>query len=103
MKVWVCVNKRKEFIYFHDKPDKKLNLDTPPGHYERTDTWPGDIDYGLRQYTFVEDGPKGSYWYVLYDDELDLGTKISKTLVPVNVRKLMTFGSEPIYMNIDLK
>lgn len=107
MNVWVVVNKRKEFLWFYDKP-KKHYIGQSLGHYIRTDTWSDDISDDMKTYSFIEDAPKNlSYWYTYnidsnFKNRINFGTRFSKLLVPANIRKNLTFGHEPIQLDIDL-
>lgn len=107
MKGWIVVNKRKEFLYFKDKPIKHYKGKSL-GHYIRTDTWGDDISDDMKSYSWVDDAPKDqSYWYtyttgINFKNEINFGKRINKLLIPFNIRKTMTFGHEPIYLDIDI-
>lgn len=105
MKVWVIRNKRKEFRYFdfYHKPELSYKGNNSYGHYERTDTWPSDIDYDCRSYKFIEDEPPIPYgtWFVrLPSGDVDYGTPLPINKVPPIRRKIMNHVSEPILLDI---
>lgn len=107
MKVWVIRNKRKEFRYFRYIPYYEPKFAGPNearGHYERTDTWPSDIDYDLQTHEWVPDEPliPVGTWYVrLPSGKIDYGTRLPIRLIPPIRRKIMTHKSEPITLDID--
>lgn len=105
MKVWVIRNKRKEFRYFdfYHKPELSYKGNNSYGHYERTDTWPSDIDYDCRSYEFIEDKPPIPYgtWFVrLPSGDVDYGIRLPINKVPPIRRKIMNHKSEPILLDI---
>ena len=102
MKVWVILNKRKEFRYFYKCPEFSGKNDTS-GHYERVDTWPSDIDYACRDYQWVPDEPEipPFTWYVrLNYKEVDYGKRLPIKLVPPIRRKITTPNSEPFSLDL---
>lgn len=106
MKVWVIRNKKREFLWFRYVPYYEIRCAGPNevrGHYERTDTWPSDIDYDMQSHEWVPDEPpipEGT-WYVRFSNEkIDYGTKLNPKLVPDIRRKIMTYKSQPIILEI---
>ena len=108
MKVWVIRNKRKEFRYFPFIPYYEPKCAGPNealGHYERTDTWPDDIDYDLQTHEWVPDEPpipQGTWFVRMPNGEVEYGKRLDARYVPQIRRKTMTHRSNPIILDIEL-
>jgi hypothetical protein len=104
MKVWVIRNKRKEFRYFQDYEPQFAGPNEARGHYERTDTWPSDIDYSCQTHEWVPDEPPipaGTWFVRMPSGEIDYGKRLPIKLVPPIRRKIMTHRSDPIILDLN--
>ena len=103
MKVWVIRNKRKEFRYFDECP-KMAGPNEVRGHYVRTDIWPSDIECDMQTHKFVSDEPPipvGTWFVRKPSGEVDYGKRLPIINVPPIRRKIMTFRSDPIQLDVN--